>query len=188
MTKLIAQCNIFKNISAFNSARFLSLCHSVYFKKLYRAGDRRVPHNSKTNDEQILTALNSCRMAQSEKGFGFSFHSLKWCRKKNLQQQRRGSNPFIQLSTLFEIIGSHKVLPVFPILAWSATLKKSKYFWEVCTTPIGIKELRTESDFRARLKSILNSTVWDFKFLVTEIVNCILSSECLDKMCYITES
>ena len=187
MTKLTAQCNNFKNISTFNSARFVSICHSVHFKKLYRAGDRRVPHNSKTNDEQILTALNSCRMAQSEKGLGLA--SIHWSDvEKKLQQQRRGSNPFIQLSTLFEIIGLHKVLPVFPILAWTATLKKFKYFWEVCTPPFGIKGLRTESDFRARLKSILNSTVWDFKFLVTEIVNCLLSSECLDKMCYITES
>ena len=98
-----------QTMSTFNSARFLSICYSVCFKKLYRAGDRRIPHNSKTNDEQILTALNSCRMAQSEKGLGLASIHKKWCQKK-LQQQRRGSNPFIQLSTLFEIIGFHKAL------------------------------------------------------------------------------
>ena len=186
MTKLTAQCNIFKNISAFNSARFLSICHSVYFKKLYRAGDRRVPHNSKTNDEQILTALNSCRMAQSEKGLGLA--SIHWSDvEKNFNSREEGQIHSFNSALSLKLLGFTKCYLPHPLIDCS-TKKVWVFLRSVHTTPFEIKGFRTESDFRSRMKSILNSTVWDFKLLVTEIVNCLLSSECLDKICYITES
>ena len=72
MTKLAAHSVAFSKYVCFQLSKVSINVPQCVLKHCIVQATGVYPYNSKTDDEQILTALNSCRMSQSEKGLGLA--------------------------------------------------------------------------------------------------------------------